>query len=253
MSYEVCDLPLTSTKHTNSWLISEFIPLQLARVVNIKLVFIARQCNIERHPYCKEYFKLNAYEADTEHPAGVSKQIIEDGKFSFIGNVNASKTWESGTDVVDNIVKLFSPVTRKGVYLGFQDVGSCISLKEVLVSYNYCPGVTTNGVRFNNTSSPLPDEQLRLYGRCMENSLNAVNDTQFYMECLSNGSWAFRADVGCLCLPGFEFFNGYCTGERARVLYLSVYNINFGLAKMFVLKFQPKVAVKWWWWWWWWC
>jgi len=51
--YLVCDLAETTTKSTNSWLISNFIDLQGAASVSVKVEFTARQCDLPSLPFCK--------------------------------------------------------------------------------------------------------------------------------------------------------------------------------------------------------
>lgn len=212
--YLVCDLAETTTKSTNSWLISNFIDLQGAASVSVKVEFTARQCDLPSLPFCRQSFKIFSFQRDNMINAGVQKTIIETGQFTLAGEVNASNVWNSGQRRLTNRASLEFGIQSKGLYLGFQDVGGCIALGKVQLSSNFCPGQMYGGVGYNRTPSPPSGNSTKVYGKCSLNSESLHRVNSLYMECLSNGSWSKPASaLTCLCKPGYQLTPKGCQGK----------------------------------------
>lgn len=210
----VCDLPETTNKSTNSWLISNFIDLQSAILVTVNVEFTARQCDLQLLPFCKQSFYLHNYQTDSMIAAGAPKAAILAGHFTLIGEIKAQRVWSSGHARIKNNATVQFSVQRRGLYLGFQDTGGCISLGKVRVSYNFCPAQIIAGVRYTRTSSPSARGALRVYGKCGVNSESPHNATSVYMECLSNGSWSSpNSGMTCFCKPGYQTTSQGCQGK----------------------------------------
>ena len=212
--YLVCDLAETTTKSTNSWLISNFIDLQGAASVSVKVEFTARQCDLPSLPFCRQSFKIFSFQRDNMINAGVQKTMIEIGQFTLAGEVNASNVWNSGQRRITNRASLEFGTQSKGLYLGFQDVGGCIALGKVQLSSNFCPGQMYGGVSYNRTPSPPSGNSTKVYGKCSLNSESLHHVNSLYMECLSNGSWSKPASaLTCLCKPGYQLTPKGCQGK----------------------------------------
>lgn len=210
----VCDLPETTNKSTNSWLISNFIDLQSAILVTVNVEFTARQCDLQLLPFCKQSFYLHNYQTDSMIADRVPKAAILAGHFTLIGEIKAQRVWSSGHARIKNNATVQFSVQRRGLYLGFQDTGGCISLGKVRVSYNFCPAQIIVGVRYARTSSPSARGALRVYGKCGVNSESPHNATSVYMECLSNGSWSSpNSGMTCFCKPGYQTTSQGCQGK----------------------------------------
>lgn len=149
----------------------------------------------------------------TDESVGVvTKQTISDGNFTFSGNATASVTWKSGQSAQDNVVNVTQALSRKSFFLAFQDIGSCIAIKKVSVTYKYCPSVTSNGVTFNKTFAPaLRDKEVNVTGRCLDHA--SPSKALLIARCLSSGDWTTDNGIVCLCDPGFEMANGKCIGK----------------------------------------
>ena len=119
-------------------------------------------------------------------------------------------------------------ITKKGgVYLAFLDQGACLSLKSVIVSYNYCSEIDRVLVRFSRAAAPVNDSSLEEQtGRCTD--VNSVNKVKLSGVCLSNGEWNITDVIKCLCKPGYELVNGTggnvleCSGMNGNSLFLRV-------------------------------
>lgn len=146
--------------------------------------------------------------------AGAPKAAILAGHFTLIGEIKAQRVWSSGHARIKNNATVQFSVQRRGLYLGFQDTGGCISLGKVRVSYNFCPAQIIAGVRYTRTSSPSARGALRVYGKCGVNSESPHNATSVYMECLSNGSWSSpNSGMTCFCKPGYQTTSQGCQGK----------------------------------------
>jgi len=209
--YLVCDLVETATKSTNSWLISNFIDLQGAVSVSVKVEFTARQCDSQSLPFCRQSFKIFFYQTDHMIIAGVQKAMIVAEQFTLAGEMNANNVWNLGQRRITNKASLEFGIQSKGLYLGFQDVGGCIALGKVQLSSNFCPGQITEGVSYNRTPSPPTGNSTKVYGTCSLNSESLHHVNSLYTECLSNGSWSKPASVlTCLCKPGYQTTSKGC-------------------------------------------
>lgn len=213
--YLVCDLPETATKNTNSWLISNFIDLQGAVSVTVKVEFTARQCDLQSLPFCTQSFKIYFYQMDNMIISGVQKATILAGHFTLAGKINAYNVWNSGQPRISNKASVQFSVQSKGLYLGFQDIGGCIALGKVQLSANFCPAQISGGVNYNRTSSPPDGNSLKVYGKCAANSQSLHHANSLYMECLSNGSWSRPTSaMTCFCKPGYQVTSQGCQGKR---------------------------------------
>lgn len=177
------------------------------------LTFTTRQCP-NNYPYCVQYFNVFVLYTDNEISGGIPVSFVEESKLSFITNVTASMTWNASVTPQDNKVNVTFVLPKKGFYLVFQDIGACISLREVSVTYKYCPLVTTNGVTYNRTFSPaLRDRENSVTGKCLDNASVYSRNALLVGKCLANGEWKLDNDATCLCNPGFEIHLGKCQGR----------------------------------------
>jgi len=208
-SYVVCDIASTTTNHTDSWLVSDIIQSQDAKDVTISLTFTTRTCP-PGYPYCVTYFKVLALQSDT--PITVYKQTIAGGNFTFVSNATADVTWTNGQSPQNNVVNVTQVLSEQNFYLAFQDIGSCIAVKAISVTFKFCSSVTSNGVTFNKTiAPPLRDKEVNVTGRCLDHA--SSSSALLVAKCLSSGYWRTDNSNVCLCNPGFEMVNGKCIGK----------------------------------------
>ena len=182
--------------------------------MSVNMEFTARRCDFQSLPFCKQSFNLHFYQTDSMITSGVQKATILSGSFTLAGQIKARHVWSSGQARTYNNVTVQFSVQRKGLYLGFQDIGGCIALAKVRVSYNFCPAQIIRGVSYVQTSSPPTGGALRVYGKCGVNSESLHNATSLYMECVSNGTWS-RPNFGmtCFCKAGYQTTSQGCQGK----------------------------------------
>ncbi|XP_028650233.1 ephrin type-A receptor 4 [Erpetoichthys calabaricus] len=205
-TYQVCNV---MEPNQNNWLRTDWIPRGGAQRVYIEIKFTLRDCNSLPGVMgtCKETFNLYYYESNND-----KERYIRENQFGKIDTIAADESFTQ-VDIGDRIMKLntevrdVGPLTRKGFYLAFQDVGACIALVSVRVFYKKCPLTVRNLAQFPDTITGADTSSLvEVRGSCVNNS--EEKDVP-KMYCGADGEWL--VPIGnCLCNPGYEERNGEC-------------------------------------------
>jgi len=162
---------------------------------------------------------------EEEEEAEAEARAIKEARYAKIDTIAADESFTE-LDLGDRVMKLntevrdLGPLTRKGFYLAFQDLGACIALVSVRVFYKRCPLLVRSLARFPDTIPGSEASQLvEVAGRCVNHSL--ALDEAPRMHCSAEGEWL--VPIGkCVCQPGFEEVNGTCQGIISR-RYLFLY------------------------------
>nr|XP_033951740.1 ephrin type-A receptor 5 isoform X2 [Pseudochaenichthys georgianus] len=214
-------------QNQNNWLHTNWILTEGAQRVFIELKFTLRDCNSLPGGVgtCKETFNMYYYETDEgdeeidgemNDGTGMTEEVDRAMKESRYFKVDTIAADESFTelDLGDRVMKLntevrdLGPLTQKGFYLAFQDLGACIALVSVRVFYKRCPFLVKSLAEFPDTIPGSEASQLvEVVGRCVNNSLPLYEPPR--MHCSTEGEWL--VPIGkCVCQPGFEEVNGSC-------------------------------------------
>ncbi|KAL0181962.1 hypothetical protein M9458_021337, partial [Cirrhinus mrigala] len=185
-TYQVCKV---MEHNQNNWLQTNFILNQGAQRVFVELKFTLRDCNSLPGGLgtCKETFNVYYYETNDEE-----RRNIRESQYTKIDTIAADESFTE-LDLGDRVMKLntevrdLGPLTRKGFYLAFQDLGACIALVSVRVFYKKCPFVVRNLALFPDTITGADSSQLlEVSGTCVNNSLA---DELPRMHCSAEGEW----------------------------------------------------------------
>ncbi|XP_041113412.1 ephrin type-A receptor 5-like isoform X1 [Polyodon spathula] len=205
-TYQVCKV---MEHNQNNWLQTNWILKEGAQRVFIELQFTLRDCNSLPGGLgtCKETFNMYYFESDDEE-----NRNIRESQYSKIDTIAADESFTE-LDLGDRVMKLntevrdVGPLTKKGFYLAFQDVGACIALVSVRVYYKKCPSVISNLALFQDTITGADSSQLlEVSGSCVNNS---VAEEPPRMHCSAEGEWL--VPIGkCMCRPGYEERNSTC-------------------------------------------
>ncbi|XP_015717228.1 ephrin type-A receptor 5 isoform X13 [Coturnix japonica] len=205
-TYQVCKV---MEQNQNNWLLTSWISNEGASRIFIELKFTLRDCNSLPGGLgtCKETFNMYYFESDDE-----DGRNIRENQYIKIDTIAADESFTE-LDLGDRILKLntevrdVGPLTKKGFYLAFQDVGACIALVSVRVYYKKCPSVIRNLARFPDTITGADSSQLlEVSGVCVNHS---VTDEAPKMHCSAEGEWL--VPIGkCLCKAGYEEKNNTC-------------------------------------------
>nr|XP_023664176.1 ephrin type-A receptor 5-like [Paramormyrops kingsleyae] len=209
-TYQVCKV---MEHNQNNWLQTNWILTEGAQRVFVELKFTLRDCNSLPGGLgtCKETFNIFYFESNEKQ-----ERVIRESDYVKIDTIAADESFTE-LDLGDRVMKLntevrdLGPLTKKGFYLAFQDVGACIALVSVRVFYKKCPAVVKNLALFPDTITGSDSSQLlEVSGICVNMS---VAEDLPRMHCSAEGEWL--VPIGkCMCQPGYEEQNGTCQACR---------------------------------------
>ncbi|XP_048857191.1 ephrin type-A receptor 3-like isoform X2 [Brienomyrus brachyistius] len=198
-TFQVCNI---MEYNQNNWLRTTWIPRNSAQKIYVELKFTLRDCNSIPLVLgtCKETFNLYYLESDEDQGAK-----FREHQFSKIDTIAADESFTQ-TDLGDRILKLntevreVGPITRKGFYLAFQDLGACVALVSVRVYFKKCPQMVRNLAVFPDTVPTDSQSLVEVQGSCVNNSKEEETPK---MYCSTEGEWL--VPIGqCLCDIGYE-------------------------------------------------
>ncbi|XP_020496756.1 ephrin type-A receptor 6 [Labrus bergylta] len=206
-TFQVCNV---MEPNQNNWLRSNWISRQAAQKIYVELRFTLRDCN--SIPWvsgtCKETFNLFYHEIDEAH--GVK---FKPAQYTKIDTIAADESFTQ-MDLGDRILKLntevreVGPMTRKGFYLAFQDIGACIALVSVRVYYKKCPFTLRNLASFPDTVPRVDSSSLvEVRGACIDHAEERDTPKLF---CGADGDWLVPLGK-CVCSVGYEEIDGSCS------------------------------------------
>uniref|UniRef100_A0A4W3HIY7 receptor protein-tyrosine kinase n=1 Tax=Callorhinchus milii TaxID=7868 RepID=A0A4W3HIY7_CALMI len=205
-TYQVCNV---MEQNQNNWLQTIWISNEGARRIFIELKFTLRDCNSLPGGLgtCKETFNVYYFESDDE-----DGRNIRENQYSKIDTIAADESFTE-LDLGDRVMKLntevrdVGPLSKKGFYLAFQDVGACIALVSVRVYYKKCQSILHSLALFQDTITGADSSSLvEVPGTCVNNS--AKDDTP-KMYCSADGEWL--VPIGrCICKEGYEEQKNVC-------------------------------------------
>ncbi|XP_067372827.1 ephrin type-A receptor 6-like isoform X4 [Channa argus] len=205
-TFQVCNV---MEPNQNNWLRSNWISRQAAQKIYVELRFTLRDCN--SIPWvsgtCKETFNLFYHETDEAH--GVK---FKPAQYTKIDTIAADESFTQ-MDLGDRILKLntevreVGPMTRKGFYLAFQDIGACIALVSVKVYYKKCPFTLRNLASFPDTVPRVDSSSLvEVRGACVDHAEERDTPKLF---CGADGDWLVPLGR-CVCSVGYEEIDSSC-------------------------------------------
>ncbi|NXY16787.1 EPHA8 protein, partial [Atrichornis clamosus] len=199
-TYQVCNV---MTPNQNNWLRTNWVQRDGARRVYAEIKFTLRDCNSMPGVLgtCKETFNLYYMESDRD--LGSSTR---ESQFMKIDTIAAD---ESFTNVdlgvrrlkLNTEVRGVGPLSKRGFYLAFQDIGACIAIVSVRVYYKKCPATVRNLASFSEAVTGADSSSLvEVRGECVGHS--EERDTP-KMYCSAEGEWL--VPIGkCVCSAGYE-------------------------------------------------
>uniref|UniRef100_A0A674AHR1 receptor protein-tyrosine kinase n=1 Tax=Salmo trutta TaxID=8032 RepID=A0A674AHR1_SALTR len=186
----------------DNWLRTTFIQGHPGTIrVSVELHFVVRDCNTfdGSSLACKETFNLHMFEADADVGTSFHK-----GRFRKVATIASDEiTRGRGVLKVNVETRTMGPLSRKGFYLAFQDMGACVALLSVRVYYKTCPSTVQSLAAFPET---VTDALREVEGTCVQ---NAVSQATPRIYCTAEGEWV--VPVGqCQCRGGYEVVGDSC-------------------------------------------
>ncbi|XP_074977095.1 ephrin type-A receptor 8 isoform X3 [Caretta caretta] len=207
-TYQVCNV---MTPNQNNWLRSNWVQRDGARRVYAEIKFTLRDCNSMPGVLgtCKETFNLYYLESDRD--LGTSTR---ESQFVKIDTIAADESFTS-VDLGVRRLKLntevrgVGPLSKRGFYLAFQDIGACIAIVSVRVYYKKCPAMVRNLASFSEVVTGADSSSLvEVRGECVRHS--EERDTP-KMYCSAEGEWL--VPIGkCVCSAGYQEQRDFCVG-----------------------------------------
>ncbi|XP_065256747.1 ephrin type-A receptor 7 isoform X6 [Emys orbicularis] len=189
----------------NNWLRTNWIAKGNAQRIFVELKFTLRDCNSLPGVLgtCKETFNLYYYETDYD-----TGRNIRENQYVKIDTIAADESFTQG-DLGERKMKLntevreIGPLSKKGFYLAFQDVGACIALVSVKVYYKKCWSIIENLAIFPDTVTGSEFSSLvEVRGTCVS-SAEEEADNSPRMHCSAEGEWL--VPIGkCICKAGYQ-------------------------------------------------
>uniref|UniRef100_A0A4W6DLD9 Ephrin type-A receptor 7 n=1 Tax=Lates calcarifer TaxID=8187 RepID=A0A4W6DLD9_LATCA len=201
-TYQVCQV---MEPNQNNWLRTNWIEKGDAQRIFVELKFTLRDCNSLPGVVgtCKETFNLYYQETDSE----VGRSLREN-QYVKIDTIAADESFTQG-DLgerkmkLNTEVRIIGPLSRRGFYLAFQDVGACIALVSVKVYYKKCWSIIENLATFPDTVTGSEFSSLvEVEGMCVSDAEEEADNSP-KMHCSAEGEWL--VPIGkCICKAGFH-------------------------------------------------
>ncbi|XP_068564652.1 ephrin type-A receptor 7 isoform X2 [Cebidichthys violaceus] len=201
-TYQVCQV---MEPNQNNWLRTNWIEKGTAQRIFVELKFTLRDCNSLPGVVgtCKETFNLYYQETDSE----VGRSLREN-QYVKIDTIAADESFTQG-DLgerkmkLNTEVRIIGPLSRRGFYLAFQDVGACIALVSVKVYYKKCWSIIENLATFPDTVTGSEFSSLvEVEGACVSDAEEEADNSP-KMHCSAEGEWL--VPIGkCICKAGFH-------------------------------------------------
>ncbi|TRY91970.1 hypothetical protein DNTS_034157 [Danionella cerebrum] len=212
-TYQVCQV---LEPNQNNWLRTNWIEKGEAQRIFVEMKFTVRDCNSlpEVVGSCKETFNLYYQETD-----GIVGRNIRESQYVKIDTIAADESFTQG-DLgerkmkLNTEVRIIGPLSRRGFYLAFQDVGACIALISVKVYYKKCWSIIENLATFQDTVTGSEFSSLvEVEGTCVRDAEEEADNSP-KMHCSADGEWL--VPIGkCICKAGFHQKGDAC--ERPHV------------------------------------
>ncbi|KAI5627749.1 ephrin type-A receptor 7 isoform X5 [Silurus asotus] len=201
-TYQVCQV---MEPNQNNWLRTNWIEKGDAQRIFVELKFTLRDCNSLPGVVgtCKETFNLYYQETDAE-----MGRNIRESQYVKIDTIAADESFTQG-DLgerkmkLNTEVRIIGPLSRRGFYLAFQDVGACIALVSIRVYYKKCWSIIENLATFPDTVTGSEFSSLvEVEGTCVGDAEEEADNSP-KMHCSAEGEWL--VPIGkCICKAGFH-------------------------------------------------
>ncbi|XP_053700194.1 ephrin type-A receptor 7 isoform X3 [Synchiropus splendidus] len=201
-TYQVCQV---MEPNQNNWLRTNWIEKGDAQRIFVELKFTLRDCNSLPGVVgtCKETFNLYYQETDSE-----MGRSLRENQYVKIDTIAADESFTQG-DLgerkmkLNTEVRIIGPLSRRGFYLAFQDVGACIALVSVKVYYKKCWSIIENLATFPDTVTGSEFSSLvEVEGICVSDAEEEMDNSP-KMHCSAEGEWL--VPIGkCICKAGFH-------------------------------------------------
>ncbi|XP_074074445.1 ephrin type-A receptor 2 [Macrotis lagotis] len=201
--YSVCNVV---SGDQDNWLRTNWIYRSEAEKVFIELKFTVRDCNSfpGGASSCKETFNLYYAESDVDYGTNFQKRQFKKIDTIAPDEITVSSDFETRNVKLNVEERSVGPLTQKGFYLAFQDIGACVALLSVRIYYKKCPEMHQNLAHFPETIASSDSANLaKVAGTCVDHASVSPGGEEPMMHCNVDGEWL--VPIGqCMCEAGYE-------------------------------------------------
>ncbi|KAJ6656857.1 hypothetical protein lerEdw1_003188 [Lerista edwardsae] len=202
--YSVCNV---MEGDQDNWLRTNWIYRSEAQRIFIELKFTVRDCNSfpSGTGTCKETFNLYYAESDVDYGINFQKRHFRKIDTIAPDEITLREDFDTRNVKINLEVRSVGPLSRKGFYLAFQDIGACVALLSVRIYYKKCPAIVHGMARFPETIAG-DDSLAKVWGSCVQ---DAVAGEEPALHCNMDGEWL--VPIGeCLCREGHQRDGDHC-------------------------------------------
>uniref|UniRef100_A0A671EZQ3 Ephrin type-A receptor 2 n=2 Tax=Rhinolophus ferrumequinum TaxID=59479 RepID=A0A671EZQ3_RHIFE len=207
--YSVCNVVAGDQ---DNWLRTNWVYREEAERIFIELKFTVRDCNSfpGGASSCKETFNLYYAESDLDYGTNFQKRQFTKIDTIAPDEITVSSDFEARHVKLNVEERSVGPLSRKGFYLAFQDIGACVALLSVRVYYKKCPEQLQGLARFPETVAGSDAPSLAtVAGTCVDHAQVPPGGEEPRMHCAVDGEWL--VPIGqCLCQEGYEKVEDAC-------------------------------------------
>ncbi|XP_070367069.1 ephrin type-A receptor 2 isoform X2 [Equus asinus] len=207
--YSVCNVVAGDQ---DNWLRTNWVYRGEAERIFIELKFTVRDCNSfpGGASSCKETFNLYYAESDVDYGTNFQKRQFTKIDTIAPDEITVSSDFEARHVKLNVEERSVGPLSRKGFYLAFQDIGACVALLSVRVYYKKCPELLQGLARFPETIAGSDAPSLATVpGTCVDHAVVPPGGEEPRMHCAVDGEWL--VPIGqCLCQAGYEKVEDAC-------------------------------------------
>ncbi|XP_062960711.1 ephrin type-A receptor 2 isoform X2 [Cynocephalus volans] len=207
--YSVCNVVAGDQ---DNWLRTNWVYRGEAERIFIELKFTVRDCNSfpGGASSCKETFNLYYAESDVDYGTNFQKRQFTKIDTIAPDEITVSSDFEARHVKLNVEERSVGPLSRKGFYLAFQDIGACVALLSVRVYYKKCPELLQGLAQFPETIAGSDAPSLAtVAGTCVDHAVVPPGGEEPRMHCAVDGEWL--VPIGqCLCQAGYEKVEDTC-------------------------------------------
>uniref|UniRef100_A0A8C0C4W3 Ephrin type-A receptor 2 n=1 Tax=Balaenoptera musculus TaxID=9771 RepID=A0A8C0C4W3_BALMU len=207
--YSVCNVVAGDQ---DNWLRTNWVYRGEAERIFIELKFTVRDCNSfpGGASSCKETFNLYYAESDVDYGTNFQKRQFTKIDTIAPDEITVSSDFEARHVKLNVEERSVGPLSRKGFYLAFQDIGACVALLSVRVYYKKCPEKLQGLAHFPETIAGSDAPSLAtVAGTCVDHAVVPPGGEEPRMHCAVDGEWL--VPIGeCLCQAGYEKVEDAC-------------------------------------------
>ncbi|XP_007523775.1 ephrin type-A receptor 2 [Erinaceus europaeus] len=207
--YSVCNVVAGDQ---DNWLRTNWVYRGEAERIFIELKFTVRDCNSfpGGASSCKETFNLYYAESDVDYGTNFQKRQFSKIDTIAPDEITVSSDFEARNVKLNVEERSVGPLSRKGFYLAFQDIGACVALLSVRVYYKKCPELLQGLARFPETIAGSDAPSLAtVAGLCVDHAVVPPGGEEPRMHCAVDGEWL--VPIGqCFCQAGYEKVEDAC-------------------------------------------